>query len=458
MLRLLTKIVRKNVRHNPTGYRLFSSLPDHTIVPMPALSPTMESGSIANWLLKEGDAFEVGQAICEVETDKATVTYDATDDGYLAKILVGSGEIEVGTPLMVTVEDSIDVSAFSDYTIDQNTSPSTQLSNITTDEAVESRTVPHATLLTGNDTARLLASPLARRLARDADVSLHHVSSVRVPSGPKNRLLGEDVLQAVKAGAVSPVIPSDVSSVEIAQPSLTSSGTGSGIYTSLEHRATSSSISSLIGGLSTKSKREIPHYYLSVEISVRNILSLQESLADKNISIQDILVKAAAKAIEKVPAVNAAWMDSFVRQYDQVDINIIIGEGSSLHAPLLRNVGCKGLSAISQDVNNAYDSLQKQDADISSFDCGTFTIQNLGMYDVHSAAAIVIPPQACALTLGAVSDTIIPQIAIEGEKWQVAPVMVCTLSCDHRVIDGAVGASWLKAFKGYAENPMTLLL
>jgi pyruvate dehydrogenase E2 component (dihydrolipoamide acetyltransferase) len=422
----------------------------------------MESGSIAKWLLKEGDAFESGQAICEVETDKATVTYDATDDGYIAKILVGSGEIEVGAPLMVTVEDSSAVSAFSNYTVDSSSSSIARTSSVQTDEIASTTSgsgVILSALSTGEKSERVVASPLARRLAREANINLSQVATAKMPSGPHGRLLGADVSHVVSTGAISRLNSANIPSSVESTSSVTSSETRSnGVTTSFKPPDSSQSIPQLIGSLSSQSKREVPHYYLSVEINVRNIAALQESLVDNNISMQDILIKAAAKSMEKVPAVNAAWMDSFVRQYDQVDINLVMGEGSSLRAPVLRNVGARGLSDISQQVKSVYNNLEECSTDAETFECGTFTIHNLGMYGAHSAAAIVIPPQACALTFGAVVETVVPNLKPEGEQWQIAPVMVATLSCDHRVIDGAVGASWLKAFKEYAENPLTLLL
>mmetsp|Transcript_20641 Transcript_20641/g.34726 ORF Transcript_20641/g.34726 Transcript_20641/m.34726 type:complete len:465 (-) Transcript_20641:867-2261(-) len=463
MLRILSraKALRKVQSSSSMSSRFFSQLPEHILVPMPALSPTMETGSISNWLLNEGDAFEAGQAICEVETDKATVTYDATDDGYIAKILVGSGEIEVGTPLMVTVEDSSYVSSFANYTANSSSTP-------------PSSTEPEQTVFTQQQTdpvqsepiaklipveGRVIASPLARRLARDAQVDMARISSAGYASGPGGRVLGADVLEAVSSGALTQTVQASVEQLPDSAGTTTSipDAGGSGeVYTSFQ-QSDSSSVSSTMGSMYSQSKKEVPHYYLSVEVNVSSALSMKDSFGDSiEVSLQDILIKAAAKSMEKVPAVNAAWMDSFVRQYEQVDVNLIVGEGSSLRAPVLRNVGAKGLSRISEEVRRA----QEDETVSSAFESGTFTIHNLGLYGVQSAAAIVLPPQACALSIGAVVDTVVPNSAAQDgeEAWKVAPILVCTLSCDHRVIDGAVGAGWLKAFKEYVENPLTLLL
>jgi pyruvate dehydrogenase E2 component (dihydrolipoamide acetyltransferase) len=184
------------------------------------------------------------------------------------------------------------------------------------------------------------------------------------------------------------------------------------------------------------------------------------------LSVLDLFVKASALAMKQVPDVNAAWMDSFVRRYDQVDVNLVMGTGSGLLTPVVKDVGALGLKAISKEIAAFEDALftdgEGSDAalDTSKLTIGTFSIHNLGMFGVKSAAPIVLPPQACALALGAVVDTVVPRAAAKAgeDNWEVAPVMVATLSCDHRVVDGAVGAQWLSALKTVVENPSSILL
>lgn len=444
---------------------MFCSLPEHSLVPMPALSPTMESGSIANWLLKEGDAFEAGQAICEVETDKATVTYDATDDGYIAKILAGSGEVQVGAPLMITVENADDVAKFSNYSVESSTSQQQASSS----EGKMSSSVPATTKSRVADASsqpsldtggRVFASPLAKRMARDAEINLADIAALGVATGPRGRLLGADVTQAISSGALT---QSKSPSSTAAVPSMSSTHSQDGDQKDVElfqHNSSGENSSFILNSLFSQSKKQVPHYYLSVEIDLKEVLDLKKIFddSDQDISVQDILIKAAAKCMEKVPSANASWMDSFVRQYDQVDINLIIGEGSNMQAPLLRNASVKGLSAISNEIRSACEVGDSGSG--KSLEVGTFAIHNLGMYGVKATAPIVLPPHACALSFGEIVDTVVPNTTQkEGEEmWKVAPVMVATLSCDHRVIDGAVGASWLKSFKEYTENPLTLLL
>lgn len=382
--------------------------------------------------------------------------------------------------MMVTVEERDNVSAFANYMVDSSSSSTqTNMSSLQTGDVaqvvpvVTSPLLSRDTPLSSGTDQRVVASPLARRLAREAQVDLSRVADVlgaSSGSGPHGRMLGADILRVVASGALSQVAPvADAAEPTLAVQTATtntssspsSESRGSEVFASFQQQANEGSVSSLLGALSSQAKKEVPHYYLSVEVDVSKLLSLIESLGENSdISVQDILVKAAAKAMEKVPAVNAAWMDSFVRQYDQVDVNLVIGEGSSLQAPVLRNVGGRGLSSISQEIKNAYDQLEDDAVAPTVLEFGTFTIHNLGMYGVQSAAAIVLPPQACALSLGAIVDTVVPNPSPkEGDDvWKVSPILVSTLSCDHRVIDGAVGAGWLKAFKAYAEDPLTLLL
>lgn len=441
---------------------MFSSYPSHTVVPMPALSPTMESGSIANWLLKEGDGFEPGVAICEVETDKATVTYEATDDGYIAKILVGSGELKVGEPMMITVEDESSVSAFANYTLaDASSGQSTTSVAETTAVPAESEPQPDRTPVKPEAPAstaapsgdRVFASPYARNLARDARLDLTTLPAHGFASGPNNRIIAADVEAAISKGITSSTSSSASESSTLSTESNTQVSTSSTTAPS-----TTGAAGSLID-MFAHSKKVVPHYFLSVEVNLSKLMALREQLnndGDHEVSVQDFLVKAAAKAMTKVPVVNSHWMDSFVRRYDQVDINVLVGSGSTIRAPVLKGADSKGLAAIAEELSTMTSSENGEELAM-----GTFSIHNLGVFGVKSAAPIVLTPQACALALGTITDTVIPnpRAAEEGqEKWAIAPVMVTTLSCDHRVVDGAVGAEWLQAFKEYAQNPITLLL
>lgn len=435
--------------------RMFSTLPIHTVVNMPALSPTMQTGSIANWLLKEGDAFSPGIAICEVETDKATVTYEATEEGYIAKILVGKGDITVGQPIMITVEDPADVKSFQNYSGSAVASSSAAPPAVAAPPPPSAPTVPLSAPQSSATppNGRVFASPLARTLAREAKLDLSLLPPRGLASGPNGRILAADVKSAISAGVTaassSPVV--SPTAVPIPSPIVTPSAAPATPPTS-----TTTNINALFA----VSKRTVPHYFLSMEINLSKAVAICSQLEKAGnggqVTVQDLLVKAAAKAMAKVPDVNAAWMDTFVRKYEQVDVNVFMGAGASLRAPLLRDAGGKGLHTINKELSAAAADTTS-DGQVTA---GTFSIHNLGLFGVKSSAPIVLPPQACALSFGSITDTVIPTNHKDETKpkWEVAPIMVATLSCDHRVVDGAVGAAWLSAFKEYVDNPLTMLL
>jgi len=383
-----TAMIRGSVAHaHPLGVRSLS-LPTHEVVPMPALSPTMEAGTIASWLVKEGEAFSAGQAICEVETDKATVTFDAQDEGYLAKILVGGGEIKVGEPLMVTVEEEGDVGAFSDFAIEASPagalatpapSPAPAPTPTPTNTTISTPTSLSAIPLTSSAPVaaggRVFASPLARKLARDAGIDLT-VAGI-APSGPKGRIIAADVMAALASGT----------SGAITMGGGVVSDTGVGVEV-LTHERPSIADPAERATLLTRTKLEVPHYYLSVEINLTALLAMRDSLNssiskgdEQPLAVSDFIIKAAAGAMRTVPDCNGEWNDSFVRQYDQVDINIVMGSGDNMLAPVLKDVGSMGLGQISQATADFEDKIFSDDdevIDVNALSQGTFTIHNLG--------------------------------------------------------------------------------
>lgn len=208
---------------------------------------------------------------------------------------------------------------------------------------------------------------------------------------------------------------------------------------------------------SAQTKQQVPHYYLSVELQLDNLLAFRAALnkgADPSsgISVMDLLLKAAALSMNQVPEVNSSWAESFVRRYHQVDINVFMGSGESLQAPLIRDVGNKSLSKLSTELAGASEGS-------SDIVVGTFSVHNMGMFGVKSFSPIILAPQAGALALGSIHDVVLPaEKGSSAQDWKLAQSMTVTLSCDHRVVDGAVGAAWLSVFKNYVENPATLLL
>jgi pyruvate dehydrogenase E2 component (dihydrolipoamide acetyltransferase) len=434
--------------------------------------------------LKEGDRFEAGTAICEVETDKATVTYDATEEGYIAKILVGTGEVKVGQPMMITVDEKEHVAAFADYKATASAAPvatpaptpaPAHVAAAAAAPAPVAAPVAAAATSAAATGHRVVASPLARKLMRDAGMSASAAQGI-VGTGPGGRIVSADVISAIAAGATSKAAAPVAAPAagRAAAPAVVASGVP-GVFQDFEL----SDLARAVADRQTAAKQSVPHYYLSVELNLTKLLRLREELnaasapakgakgpADGGLSVLDFLVKASALAMKQVPDVNGAWMDSFVRRYEQVDVNLVMGTGAGLLTPVIRDAGALGLKAISKEIAQFEDSLftdgQGADAalDATKLAVGTFSIHNLGMYGVKSAAPIVLTPQSCALALGAIVDTVVPAAAAspEDDNWAVAPVMVATLSCDHRVVDGAVGAQWLSALKTLVENPSSMLL
>ena len=449
----------------------------------------MESGSISSWNVEEGGSFSAGDSICSIETDKATVDFEAQDDGVVAKIIVqaGGGEINCGTPIMVTVEDEGDVAAFKDFVVEESASSGQQPAAVV-EEAPPAPVAAPPTPSPPSSTAavpaavptgeRVFASPRAHTLAKQKGYG--EISALRiVGTGPGGRIVAQDVLDydpstaapAVATEAVSTAAPTTAATTPTAAtPStpLPEPVVGAG-YTDYSLPA---SALELAARLHT-SKQNVPHYYLTIDLTLDSLLDLRSNLNstmkldedDSGITVNDLFMKAAAAAMKTVPAANASWMDTFVRVYDSVDINVVVGNGSSLYAPVIRDVGRKGLKAVSDDVATATSVVEGGDegsdpTTVPGFgDVGTFTMVNLGMFGVKSCAPIIREPQACALALGVIENRIVPNDDVESEEiYKESVMMTATLSCDHRVVDGAVGAQWLSAFKNHVENPVTLLL
>ena len=394
-----------------------------------------------------------GDALAEIDTDKASIAFECTDDIVIAKILVSEGtEVKVGDPIMVTVEDG-DISAFADFVAPAGSgvipapAPATTAAAPIIAPAVASTPTAAPTAAPRAAGARVAASPLARRLARDAGVDI----STLTGTGFGGRIVAADVSKAPTVG----VAPSGATRAVVPQSTVVQGEGGSGVYHDFE-------LSDLAKGVAdryTHAKQVVPHYYLTVELNVEKMVKLRQDL-DGQVSIVNLVMKGAAQAMKDVPDVNGSWMDTFIRRYDQVDINLVMGTGEGLITPVIRDVGGKGINQIAEELNALEDSLFLDDEGeqvnpAAELAPGTFSIHNLGMFGTKTASPIILPPQSCALALGAINDAVVP---CPTNKWKTSPTMMVTLSCDHRVVDGAVAAQWLQAFKSYVENPVGMML
>lgn len=427
----------------------------------------MEVGTIASWNKEEGEAFGPGEVICSVETDKATVDFEAQDDGVVAKILVPAGpdEIQVGVPIMITVEDEADVAAFKDYVVDAAAPPAAAAPAPAPAAAAPSpdpvvpppaALAPAAVFPTGG---RVVASPLAHMLAQDMQYDIATIPG----TGPGGRVIAADVREFAPAAtaevgelAAPTMGAAPAQAAMAAAPPVPGAG-----FTDYPLSDAAREVAARLA----QSKRNVPHYYLTVDIHLENLLALRKELSaavgeEGNLGVYELVIKAAAKSMKAVPSANASWMESVVRVFDSVDMNVVVGTGDKLYTPVIRDCGAKGIKSISDELNAAVEAVESGEQLTSDFaTMGTFTIMNLGMYGIKSCAPIIREPQACALALGTLENRIIPNDNPDSEEiYKEAVMMTATLSCDHRVVDGAVGAQWLAAFKSHLENPSTLLL
>ncbi|TDH66371.1 hypothetical protein CCR75_005513 [Bremia lactucae] len=438
--------------------RCFSALPDHEVVGLPALSPTMEVGTIAKWNKSEGDFISAGDVVCEVETDKAVVDYEATDDSYLAKILApaGSSDIAVGKPIFVTVQEEADVTAFKSFSIDAVPAIDADPTALAIEapapgQPASPAPAPVSTVVSSSN--RVFASPLARKIARDSGVLLSAING----SGPHGRVIKADVDEALAAADAATPSKSVDTALDAPRAS-TSSSTAS-------HRdhVMSPEAQTLAEQL-TQQKRDVPHYHLSTTLTLDKLLDVRTRLnagrsSDEQLAVTDFLVRAASLAMQKVPAANASWKGSFIREYQDVNVNVIMSSRGGTVAPVLTQVNRKGLDAICHETQRVLEKATHGDLAPSDLENGTFTITNVGQFDVQSFAGIVRPDQACLLGLGTIEKKVVPNDDASAEKmYKYAHVMTATLACDHRVIDGAVGAQWVAVFKELVEDPLRMLL
>eukprot|EP00195_Chlamydomonas_chlamydogama_P014381 CAMPEP_0202890986 /NCGR_PEP_ID=MMETSP1392-20130828/1202_1 /ASSEMBLY_ACC=CAM_ASM_000868 /TAXON_ID=225041 /ORGANISM="Chlamydomonas chlamydogama, Strain SAG 11-48b" /LENGTH=545 /DNA_ID=CAMNT_0049574645 /DNA_START=324 /DNA_END=1961 /DNA_ORIENTATION=+ len=436
------------------------NFPPHQVLNMPALSPTMSQGNIIEWKKKIGDTVAPGDLYCEVETDKATIGWEAQEEGFIAQLLkpAGTKDIAVGVPVVVLVEEKEAVAAFASFTAEdaggapKAAAPAAAPATPAAAPAAAPKPAPAAPRAAAAPVApgeRIKASPYAKKLASQAGVSLAGVAG----SGPGGRIIAEDVNQAVASGKAGPAGAAAAVAAHSAGAVIAPAGAS---YVDIPH----TQIRRITAQRLLESKRTIPHYYLTVECQVDAMLKLREQInksasAGVKISVNDFVIKAASLALKKVPGVNSSWQPDFIRQYNNVDVSVAVQTPVGLLTPIVRDSDKKGLAAISADVKSLAAKAKDGKLQPAEFIGGTFTISNLGMYGVKQFAAIVNPPQAAILAVGSTDKKVVLNKA---GGYEEVSVLTVTLSCDHRVIDGAMGAEWLQAFRGYLENPFTMLL
>ena len=425
---------------------------------MPALSPTMTEGTLARWLVAEGDAVRSGDVIAEIETDKATMEVEAIDDGVMGKILVdaGSENVAVNSVIGLLAEDGEDVSALDvpSSSAPASTAPASEgaktetstqaaLSEPASGEMAKPAETPapaqpSALAPIGQpDGARVFASPLARRIASQNNVDIQSLSG----TGPHGRIIKADV----EAALASP------------QPAQTSSSTA--IATGGSEFVPHTAMRRTIAARLQESKQQAPHFYLTVDCELDTLLENRKALNaqagdDVKISVNDLIIRAAAMAQKAVPQVNGYFEDEGCRYFEDVDISMAVAIEGGLITPVVRNADKLGLAELSKTTKDL--ALRAREGKLApeEYAGGGFTISNLGMFGVREFAAVINPPQSAILAVGAGEQ----RAVVKDGALAVATVMSVTLSADHRIVDGALGAQWLQAFKGFIENPVTMLL
>ncbi|MDE2334674.1 MAG: pyruvate dehydrogenase complex dihydrolipoamide acetyltransferase [Rhodospirillales bacterium] len=428
-----------------------------TNILMPALSPTMTEGTLARWLKHEGDTVRAGDVIAEIETDKATMEVEAVDEGVLGRILVADGTqgVKVNDPIAILVEPgeklpppgapAMPVPAVVPAAPAQAAAPPAPA-------AAHVPAAPPAPAAAA-DAGRIVASPLARRMARQAGLDLANVTG----SGPNGRIVRADV-EAALARPAAAASPAAKPAAPTSAPTPVSAA-GLAAHTLVPH----STMRRVIARRLSEAKATIPHFYVSVDVELDALLAMRTKLNAKSagegpgafrLSVNDFIVKASAIALRRVPGVNASWTDDGIALYEDVDISVAVSIPDGLITPIVRQADRKGLAAISNEMKDLADRAKSGKLKPDEFQGGGFSISNMGMYGVSSFSAIINPPQAAILAVSAGEK----RAVVHGDQIEIATVMTCTLSVDHRVIDGALGARWLAAFKRIVEDPLSLML
>ncbi|MFT8655378.1 MAG: pyruvate dehydrogenase complex dihydrolipoamide acetyltransferase [Acetobacter papayae] len=415
-----------------------------TEILMPALSPTMTEGKLARWVKKEGDTVASGDVLAEIETDKATMEVEAIEEGILGRILVPEGAegVAVNTPIAILVEEGEAVPAEGALKSSAPTAPAVQNSPAAPQAPAPTPAAPAPVAAKAATGARIVASPLARRIARQKGLDLANIKG----SGPNGRIVKRDVENAQNAPKA-----------EAAAPAAALPASGS------SRLVPHTTMRKVIARRLTESKANVPHFYVSIDVELDALMALRaqlNALAEGEgedgvkLSVNDMLIKASAVALKKVPTVNAYYTEEGILLHEDADISVAVSLDDGLITPIVRKADAKSLREISQEAKSLISRARAGKLKPEEFQGGTFSISNMGMYGVKDFAAIVNPPQAAILAIAAGRK----QPVVSGNEIKIATVMTVTLSVDHRAVDGATAAQWLNAFRTAVQSPLSLVL
>lgn len=423
---------------------------------MPALSPTMTEGKLAKWLKQEGEEVRSGDVIAEIETDKATMEVEAVEEGTLGKILVAAGSegIAVNTPIAILLEEGEDASALDKAApVAPPPAAGAPAPAPTTASAPPAAAPAPAPAASSSAGARVFASPLARRLAKDAGLDLSAITG----TGPRGRIVKADIEAAIASGTGKAKPAGAAAPAKEAAPAKAAPPPSANYI-----EVPNTTMRKVIAQRLAQSKREAPHFYLSVDWNIDALLKVREELnarapegdAAFKLSVNDFVVRAVALAMRAFPDVNCSWTDEAILYYQTVDVSVAVATPSGLITPVVRNADQKGLAAISNEVKLLAKRARDGKLMPEEYQGGGFTISNLGMYGISNFAAVINPPQSCLLAVGAAEKRPI----VKDNALAIATMMSCTLSIDHRTVDGAKGAEFLQVLKQLVEDPLRMML
>lgn len=424
---------------------------------MPALSPTMEEGTLAKWLVKEGDTVSSGDVMCEIETDKATMEFEAVDEGVIGKILIAEGSegVKVNAAIAVLLEEGESASDIGA----PSATPAPAAPAVVADVAETAvATAPAPAAPAASDGTRIFASPLARRIAATKDVDLASLKG----SGPRGRIVKADV-EAAHPGATAQAAAPAPAAAPVAAPATSgpSSDAIAKMYEGREYEVvTLNGMRKTIAARLTEAKQTVPHFYLRRDIKIDALLEFRRTLNKQleargvKLSVNDFIIKACALALQAVPDANAVWAGDKVLKLKPSDVAVAVAIEGGLFTPVLQDAEMKSLSALSAQMKDLAGRARDRKLAPHEYQGGSFAISNLGMFGIDNFDAVINPPHGAILAVGAGKKR--PVVGADGDL-SVATVMSVTLSVDHRVIDGALGAELLNAIVDNLENPVAML-
>ncbi len=442
-------------------------------ITMPALSPTMEEGNLSKWLVKEGDKVKSGDVIAEIETDKATMEVEAVDEGTVAKLVVPAGTeaVKVNALIAILAADGEDVAAAaagggSAAPAKAEAAPAkAEAAPAVSTPITDKAPAPSTPAPVAKSGERVFASPLARRLAKEAGVDLSAVSG----SGPHGRVVKSDVEKAVAGGGAKAAPTAATAAAPAAAAPATAKGASEeavlklfepGSYELVPHDGMRKTIAKRL----VESKQTIPHFYVTVDCELDALLALRAQLNDAaprkdgapayKLSVNDMIIKAMAMALTEVPDANVSWTETNMVKHKHADVGVAVSIPGGLITPIIRHAELKTLSAISNEMKDLGKRAKDRKLKPEEYQGGTTSVSNMGMMGVKQFAAVINPPHATILAVGAGEQ----RVVVKNGEMKIANVMSVTLSTDHRCVDGALGAELLGAFKRYIENPMGMLV